>query len=569
MKLPQLLEALSRAEDLQAAATACLPAMLEVVQEALSASAYAQTGRLKRAIVHIRPDGAYRGLVSLERGSSQASFEESVELKPSLTAWRAVESLRTAVTMDVNLGLIAQLDNGKTWEPNASGQKSESMLRLLNRDTTHLCLFPIFAPGGALVGMISLEGDCHEALGKPFVWKDCEASLHRIAALAAPYLSTLPLGVQGEASEDKFLPVVGKGMSQLLAVLRVFAAQKETLLISGPTGSGKSRLARWCHENSERSGSPFEVVELQTVPEETQMGELFGWKRGAFTGALNDHAGFIQRAEGGTLFLDEIDKLSMRAQAGLLSLLEERSYRPLGDASKLRSADVRFIVGTNANLMERVQEGAFREDLYYRINVLPVRLPSLDERADEIPSWASFMLLRRHRERTSQGGATLLPEAASLLASKRWPGNLRQLDNVVRRAYSYLLLDGGAHAEQASMSAAHVQSALQHEVERSSSSIEQLLSAADAFGLECERAAASGEPFELSLAGGLTGLVLLRCFEREKDIAEVFKKLGKEAVVKSRNHRKTFKREVGLAFQLIEAMGADSRKLFPSLPDLG
>ena len=119
------------------------------------------------------------------------------------------------------------------------------------------------------------------------------------------------------------------------------------------------------------------------------MAELFGWRKGAFSGAVKDNPGCVARAEGGTLFIDEIDKLSLKAQAGLLHVLEDRTYRALGEAGSDQKANVRFIVGTNANLPEAVRRGTFREDLYYRINVLPVRVPPLDERRDEIGAGSS------------------------------------------------------------------------------------------------------------------------------------------------------------------------------------
>src|SRR5262249_23145946 len=151
---------------------------------------------------------------------------------------------------------------------------------------------------------------------------------------------------------DQFLPVVGPAMTPLVEMLRIFAEQEETVLLTGPTGAGKSRLARWCHQHSRRAKGQFEILDLATVPEDLQLADLFGWKRGACTGAARDTAGAVTRAAGGTLFIDEIDKLSMRAQAGLLRVFEERRYRPLGEGASDRAADVRFIVSTNANVRE-------------------------------------------------------------------------------------------------------------------------------------------------------------------------------------------------------------------------
>src|SRR5262249_7450564 len=151
--------------------------------------------------------------------------------------------------------------------------------------------------------------------------------------------------------------------------------------------------------------------------------ELFGWRKGAFTGALKDNPGALGRAEGGTLFIDEVDKLSLRAQTGLLHVLEERMYRPLGDPGSERPANVRFIAGTNANLSQAVKEGRLREDLYYRINVLPVQLPPLAERRDEVAAWAIFMARRRHEESYAGGQAELSQGAIAVLIAEPWPGN--------------------------------------------------------------------------------------------------------------------------------------------------
>src|SRR5262249_55915466 len=140
---------------------------------------------------------------------------------------------------------------------------------------------------------------------------------------------------------DDLLPVIGAATAKIVEVLRVFAQQEETLCITGPTGAGKSRLARWCHARSKRHTRPFEILDLLGVSEELQAGELFGWRKGAFTGAIHDPPGAVARAQGGTLFIDEIDKLTFKTQASLLRLLEERAYRPLGERAGDRRADVR------------------------------------------------------------------------------------------------------------------------------------------------------------------------------------------------------------------------------------
>jgi DNA-binding NtrC family response regulator len=240
------------------------------------------------------------------------------------------------------------------------------------------------------------------------------------------------------------LPVVGPSMEPVIDRLRSFAQQDETLLLSGPTGVGKSRLARWCHEQSPRRLESFESLHLLSVPEELQLGELFGWKRGAFTGAIRDNPGSVARAEGGTLFIDEIDKLPIDGQAVLLELLENGSYRVLGDSAQ-RHADVRFMVSTNADLLAEIEAGRFLRDLYYRIQVFPVRILPLRERRDEIVSWAEHMMRGMHHQKDCATGraVTMEPAAGALLAAQLWPGNLRQLRSVVKRALTLATAGAG------------------------------------------------------------------------------------------------------------------------------
>ena len=185
----------------------------------------------------------------------------------------------------------------------------------------------------------------HRRLGRSASTFEEAAALTLQPTLASTDAAPIP-----PTQVDALLPVVGASMAGVIEMLRVFAQQEEPILISGPTGAGKSRLARWCHEQSSSRPNAFEILDLSTVPEELQMAELFGWKKGAFTGAIRDNPGLIARARGGTLFIDEIDNLSPRAQAGLLHVLEDRTYRVLGDNGSEKPAEVRFIIGTNARL---------------------------------------------------------------------------------------------------------------------------------------------------------------------------------------------------------------------------
>jgi transcriptional regulator with PAS, ATPase and Fis domain len=211
------------------------------------------------------------------------------------------------------------------------------------------------------------------------------------------------------------------------------------VLVQGETGTGKERVARTLHELSPRADAPFVAVNCGALPDTLLESELFGYKAGAFTGAGKDKPGRFALARGGTLFLDEIGEVSPALQVRLLRVLQERVYEPLG-ATRSEKADVRIIVATHRDLLARCREGAFREDLYYRINVVRVELPPLRGRMEDLPLLAAQFITRFNRlqDKRIEG---LAPEALSLLMAHDWPGNVRELENVIERAF--VLCSGG------------------------------------------------------------------------------------------------------------------------------
>jgi transcriptional regulator with AAA-type ATPase domain len=563
-ELSTLAAALQAARHFEQAALATLRTLLRMAGQELEASPFAGRSSLLRGVVHLRPAEAYSRLMALEREAMEHSppGQEAlaltdgpqVALLASASAWRAVVEHRCALSIDVGLGTLrSHQEPARSTSPlKVATFTSESQQRLLNRQATHLCVLPLRLPGGRIDGMISLEASCMAALGQEFIWQRMGPQLQLAVDLAAPFLTGLPPRPGSPPETDEFLPVVGASMASLMGVLRVFAQQEETLLISGPTGAGKSRLARWCHERSPRRQRRFESLDLMMVPEDLQMAELFGWRKGAFTGAVRDNPGCVARAEGGTLFIDEIDKLSLKAQAGLLHVLEERTYRMLGDAGSEQRANVRFIIGTNANLLESVRRGTFREDLYYRINVLPIRLPSLEERRDEIGPWARYMLARHHREKRPEGVARLASDAERWLEQGEWPGNLRQLDNLVRRSYTLALVEQGSTTPELELREAHIQQALAYEGgARGSPLVEAMSQAARAFVLEAKRRQA---PLDIDLAESLRGFVLAEAVQ-QVGREEAFRLVGRESLVKSRNHQKALKQELKKAEALCREVG--------------
>ena len=230
----------------------------------------------------------------------------------------------------------------------------------------------------------------------------------------------------------------GKMVAKSNAMQSVFqlankAAQyKTTVLILGDSGTGKELIARGIHCDGARAAGPLIPVNCGGIPESLLESELFGYKKGAFTGADRDKKGLFQEAEGGTIFLDEIGELPLSLQVKLLRTLQENEVRPVG-GSKSIQIDVRVIAATSKTLEEEIEKGGFREDLYYRLNVLTVKLPTLSERVEDIPLLCQHFI-DRFNETLAKNISGLAPDAMSRLLEYHWPGNVRQLENAIERA---------------------------------------------------------------------------------------------------------------------------------------
>jgi transcriptional regulator with GAF, ATPase, and Fis domain len=216
---------------------------------------------------------------------------------------------------------------------------------------------------------------------------------------------------------------------------RLVAARNTPVLIAGATGTGKEVVANAIHRLSPRAGKEFVVINCAAIPEALLESELFGYVRGAFTGAVQSRIGRIHSAHGGTLFLDEVSDLPLGMQAKLLRFLDQGEVQRLGSSDVFR-VDVRVLAASNANLAELTQRKQFREDLFYRLSVFPIELPSLAERRGDVEALARHFL-----RKFDDGNASFSPEAVRLLEEYSWPGNVRELQHVIERAC--ILAEGG------------------------------------------------------------------------------------------------------------------------------
>ena len=222
-----------------------------------------------------------------------------------------------------------------------------------------------------------------------------------------------------------------QAMKEILNQAKMVAATDARVLINGESGTGKELLARAIHDASPRRDKPFVAINCSAMAENLLESELFGHEKGAFTGAANSHKGLFQAAEGGTLLLDEIGDMPMRLQVKLLRVLQEQQVRPVGSTEAI-DVDVRVISATHRDLQELMSQSKFRDDLYYRLNVVNIKIPTLDQRREDIPLLVAHFLQQISRE-AGQERKVYAPEAVEMLVTAEWPGNIRQLYNVVRQ----------------------------------------------------------------------------------------------------------------------------------------
>jgi two-component system, NtrC family, response regulator PilR len=327
-----------------------------------------------------------------------------------------------------------------------------SARRLLQTESFDLCLTDMRLPDGngldlvawiqqnhaaVPVAVISAHGNIESAvralkLGAfDFVSKPLDLGVLRKLVGSALKLRGGPDGATTTVQEPR---LIGRSpaMQHLREMIARVARSQAPVHICGESGTGKELVAQLIHESGARREGRFVPVNCGAIPTELMESELFGHKRGSFTGAVADKKGLIQSAEGGTLFLDEIADLPLHMQVKLLRVVQEKTVRPVGEARE-DAVDVRILSATHKNLTDLVAEGRFREDLFYRIDVIDIRVPPLRERREDIPDLAE-MILKRLSRRMNAAAPTLDAEALGALESYAFPGNVRELENVLERA---------------------------------------------------------------------------------------------------------------------------------------
>ena len=277
-----------------------------------------------------------------------------------------------------------------------------------------------------MTAIAAAERGAYEYLPKPFDLSEVVSVVAR--ALAEPGRRR-QRHVDPEVEE---LPVIGRSpaMQEIYRVLARLTQTDLTVMISGESGTGKELVARVLHDHGKRRNGPFVALNMAAIPRELIESELFGHEKGAFTGAQARTEGRFQQAEGGTLFLDEIGDMPMEAQTRLLRVLQEGEYTTVGGRTAIKT-DVRIVAATHRDLRTQIQQGLFREDLYYRLNVVPLRLPPLRERLDDVGDLVRHFLRQAAKE--GLGNREITTTAIDRLRRHAWPGNIRELENFVRR----------------------------------------------------------------------------------------------------------------------------------------
>lgn len=304
--------------------------------------------------------------------------------------------------------------------PGMSGIELLSEIKLIDPNI-QVILITAFATMNTAIE--ALKMGARDYITKPFNLKDVIESIKRVSGGSKVLQELEPI--------DNYFLSKSKVMEEILRLIRQIADTKTTIMIYGETGTGKGLAAQALHNLSCRRNKPFIKVNCAAIPENLLESELFGYEKGAFTGAVINKPGRFELANEGTIFLDEIGDITPLMQVKLLKVMQEREFERLGGIKTIKT-DVRIIAATNKNLEEMVSQGLFRQDLYYRLNVVPIKMPPLRERKEDIPSLVDYFLIKSSCV-SEKGKKEVSKEALMHLINYDWPGNIRELENVIER----------------------------------------------------------------------------------------------------------------------------------------
>lgn len=321
------------------------------------------------------------------------------------------------------------------------GRTGIELLKILRKDFPDILVIMITAFGTTETAIEAMKDGAYDYITKPFKVDEIRLVVEKALEKKTLYSENRRLRKELQ-TQKRERALIGNSpkMLRTLDLIQQVASTKTNVLITGASGTGKELVARAVHDQSDRRDGPFVAINCAAIPENLLESELFGHVKGAFTNAVSHREGRFAAADGGTIFLDEIGDMSPSLQVKLLRVLQERTFEPVG-SSRSQTVDVRVIAATNQNLEEAIRKGRFREDLFYRLNVIPIEIPPLRERKEDIPLLIHHFLDKMNTEKgRSISGIT--PQAMALLTDYDWPGNVRELENLIERLC--VLRDHGA-----------------------------------------------------------------------------------------------------------------------------
>ncbi len=340
-----------------------------------------------------------------------------------LFATQGPEALRLLSTQDINLVLL---------DIRMPGMDGIEVLRRIKDLNEQIDVIVVTAVKSLKTAVEAIKLGAYDYITKPFDIHEILALIKRVVEKQELLKEVLYL--RSEVAEHRFENLVGRNarMQEIYTLITRIADNNATVLLSGESGTGKEVLARAIHQQSNRSHRPFVAINCAAIPSELLESELFGHEKGSFTGAIATKVGKFEMATGGSLFLDEVGSMRLDLQAKILRALQEREVERVGGTRTIK-IDVRVIAATNRDLKKAVEEGTFREDLYYRLNVVPITLPDLKDRQEDIPLLANHFV-QKFTQESNSNIREISKEAMGILLSYPWPGNVRELENVIERA---------------------------------------------------------------------------------------------------------------------------------------